>query len=310
MQNIWLELPDLPTIGRGYAVAELLNDNKIYVIGGIAENTVTTYGLVEVFDPATETWLAEPVAPMPTPRGYMGSAVMNGRIYVFGSGAPAPDYYGLPTVEHFDGVSWTVVDTMPTHRYGASAGVVGDSIIYVSGGVLSWYANANVNEGYSEAAGWRTFAPMPVALHGHAVVEAGDVLYSFGGVSGDPVSGPILYKSVFVYHPPFVSSIHNPLAVNDLSVFPNPANDLLTIVNSGTSDGCLTLVQADGGGHCEAAPARQEPTADECGRCAAGLAFLEMDAGLRGELAGGQGDGGALNTENTTRYIFTISSPF
>ncbi|MEK7254727.1 MAG: kelch repeat-containing protein, partial [Bacteroidota bacterium] len=237
--NDWFELPDLPTIPRGYAVAEVLGD-KIYVIGGIAEGSVTTYKLVEVFDPVAGKWSTEPVAQMPTPRGYMGSEVMNDRIYVFGGGTPA--YYGLATVEYFDGESWTTLpDSMPTHRYGAGAGVIGDTIIYVSGGVLSGWSDVNVTEGYSEATGWHTFKPLPVNMHGHAVAKFGEALYAFGGVAG-----PNMYKTVLVYHPPIINRTSNPVEVKDLEIFPNPASDRLTILNHSANAGCLTLVQADG----------------------------------------------------------------
>lgn len=234
----WFELPDLPTIPRGYAVAEVLG-NKIYVIGGIAFHSTTTYNLVEVFDPEIDNWAAEPVAQMPTSRGYMGSAVLNNRIYVFGGGTPAPVYGGLSTVEYFDGVSWTVADPMPTQRYGAGAGVLGNTV-YVSGGVLIGWEDVNVTEGYSEETGWQTFEPLPVNMHAHAVVSFGDVLYAFGGVAG-----PDIYNTVLVYHP-LPNSTDNPLEDKVFDVFPNPASDRLTIVNHSASDGCLTLVQTDG----------------------------------------------------------------
>lgn len=235
----WFELPDLPTMPRSYAIAELLND-KIYVIGGMAENSTTTYNLVEVFDPELEVWVTDSVAPMPTPRGYMGSAVLNDRIYVFGGGTPAPDYYGLPTVEYFDGENWFKADTMPTHRYGAGAGVLGDSLIIVSGGVLSGWNDVNVTEGYSEETGWHTLASLPNNMHGHSVVSFGDVLYAFGGVAG-----PVIYDKVLVFRS-IANSTNNPFTVNDLSVFPNPAGDQLTVINRSGDDGCLMLIQADG----------------------------------------------------------------
>ncbi|MDO8368265.1 MAG: kelch repeat-containing protein [Saprospiraceae bacterium] len=234
----WIELPDLPTIPRGYAIAEVLND-KIYVIGGLSESSVTTYNLVEVFDPVVGKWVSESVEQMPTPRGYMGSAVLNGKIYVFGGGTPAPAYAGLSVVEYFDGVNWATAEPMPTQRYGAAAGVL-DNTVYVSGGVLTGWSDINVTEGYSETTGWQTFSPLPVDMHGHAVVSFGDVLYAFGGVAG-----PLMYDDVLVYHPA-ASSTDNPLIGTGLKVFPNPASEILSFLFENAASGQLTFFRPDG----------------------------------------------------------------
>jgi N-acetylneuraminic acid mutarotase len=238
VSDTWSELLDLPTIPRGYAIAEVLND-KIYIIGGIAESSVTTHNLVEVFNPLLDNWVTDTVAQMPTPRGYMGSAVFNNKIYVFGGGTPAPDYDGLAVVEYFDGVDWATADPMPTQRYGGGAGVLGNTV-YVSGGVLTGWSDVNVNEGYSESTGWQSFQPLPVNMHGHAVVSFGDALYAFGGVAG-----PIVYDNVLVYrtHP---SSTDNPLENNGLTVFPNPASDRILFQFESLVSGQMTLFGPDG----------------------------------------------------------------
>ena len=61
-------------------------DGKIYIIGGNVHNKqlgkeVST-GLVEVYDPLTERW--ERLADMPTERGWLNVAVVDGKIYVIG----------------------------------------------------------------------------------------------------------------------------------------------------------------------------------------------------------------------------------
>jgi hypothetical protein len=67
------------------------------------------------YDPSTDTWTDK--ANMPTARERMASAVVNGRIYVFGgtrSGSP------LVTREAYDPASdtWTTKKAMPTSRLG------------------------------------------------------------------------------------------------------------------------------------------------------------------------------------------------
>ncbi|MGE0645510.1 MAG: kelch repeat-containing protein [Nitrospira sp.] len=59
--------------------------NKIYVFGG--EGAAGTFNENETYDPVRDTW--ERLAPMPTARHGLGSAVVRGHIYVI-SGGPTP----------------------------------------------------------------------------------------------------------------------------------------------------------------------------------------------------------------------------
>ena len=60
-------------------------DGKIYVVGGIIyddEGEEVATGLVEMYDPAADSW--QQMAAMPTVRYSHASAVMDGKIYVSG----------------------------------------------------------------------------------------------------------------------------------------------------------------------------------------------------------------------------------
>ena len=82
-----------PTDGRGPPIFLLpvvespasVVGGRIYVFGG--EATDGTFGENEAYDPARDTWQA--MAPMPTARHGLGSAVMHGSIYVISGGADA-----------------------------------------------------------------------------------------------------------------------------------------------------------------------------------------------------------------------------
>jgi N-acetylneuraminic acid mutarotase len=60
-------------------------EGKIYVFGG--EGAAGTFNDNEAYDPASDLWRA--MVPMPTARHGLGSAVVQGRIYVI-SGGPNP----------------------------------------------------------------------------------------------------------------------------------------------------------------------------------------------------------------------------
>jgi N-acetylneuraminic acid mutarotase len=111
-------------------------DGKIYAIGGVTANGVTT-NTVEIYYPITDTWKIGPS--LPEVRASMAVAVRQGQIYVVGG----TDHWssvnpGNPknTAFVFDpGTnSWsTTVNPMPTSRTACRAAVVND-IIYVIGG--------------------------------------------------------------------------------------------------------------------------------------------------------------------------------
>jgi len=90
--NIWVAGPGLPV-----AVAETAGtigpDGKLYVTGGYYR---TWLPIVQVYDPKHNNWSS--VTPLPSPTCCMGSATVNGRIYVIGGAG------GLPTAQVAIGV--------------------------------------------------------------------------------------------------------------------------------------------------------------------------------------------------------------
>ncbi len=71
---------ELPTERGGFASAVL--GDEILVIGG--EGGGNTYGTVEAYDPAANTWRT--LSPMPTPRHGVQAAVCNGGVYLAAGG--------------------------------------------------------------------------------------------------------------------------------------------------------------------------------------------------------------------------------
>ena len=73
----------MPT-ARNYFRTGVL-DGKPYAVGG-ENNDDGCHSSVERYDPAANAWeaVAEAVAPMPTARTYVGTAVLDGKLYVAG----------------------------------------------------------------------------------------------------------------------------------------------------------------------------------------------------------------------------------
>ncbi|MBI5177748.1 MAG: fibronectin type III domain-containing protein [Nitrospinae bacterium] len=161
----------------------------IYLIGGqkVIPAGLETTGVVEAYDPATNTWTTK--APMPTARKVFATAVMDGIIYAIGGQEP----YGsaLATVEAYNPATdtWTTKASMPTARGSLSAAVV-NGIIYAIGGeeyrviINNTLTNRRLStvEAYDPATNiWSTKTPMGIARVMFSAVAANGMIYAMGG---------------------------------------------------------------------------------------------------------------------------------
>ena len=78
--NAWTDLPQKLAVARGGATAQVLN-NEIWIVGGIGGDGASLSS-VEIFNPANGSLRSGPS--MTLPRDNPGSAVLNGKLYVFG----------------------------------------------------------------------------------------------------------------------------------------------------------------------------------------------------------------------------------
>ena len=121
---------------------------------------------VEEYDPATDSWTRK--VDMPTPRLHLASAVVDGKIYVFGG---SPEWaVPLAAAEVYDPATdtWSKVADMPTERTAVWAAALNGKI-YVMGG-LSWESEAlgTVEVYDSDTNTWANMPDMstpPHALH-------------------------------------------------------------------------------------------------------------------------------------------------
>jgi N-acetylneuraminic acid mutarotase len=207
--DTWTPKKSMPTARSGFAIA--VYQNKIYCIGGTTgdvDNFVSEFtGVVEVYDPSTDTW--ETKTPMSTPRADMCAGIVNDKIYCIGGKkywGVDPFYQELNTTEVYDPIRnfWITKSPMPIPVLGAASAVV-DGKIYVIGGSRHFQAGWDLatvasNQVYDpEDDAWSTRASLPTgesyaAAGATSGVTAPKKIYVVGG------SNQTTYSSVsYVY---------------------------------------------------------------------------------------------------------------
>jgi len=135
--NTWRGRRPMLLARNHHAVAAV--GDKLYAIGGRISGAFISGGsdnvdLVEMYDPAADTWTVRDK--MPTPRSAIGAAVYNGRILV-----PGGEFQDRRMLAAFKAVEaydpavnrWQIMPSMPHPRHGLAVGVIGDRLYTVSG---------------------------------------------------------------------------------------------------------------------------------------------------------------------------------
>jgi len=165
----WTKKADLPNgIGSASAV-----DGKIYIAGGSVLPSIADVAYNRVYDPSTDTW--EEKTPVPTPRGFLTTAVVNDTIFAIGGGYPA----AKKAVEAYAPATdtWTKKQDMLNNRLGMDAAVV-NGIIYIFGGN---YTSRNC-EAFDPATNtWTKKTDMPEGGGVVSVTAYNGLIYVFGG---------------------------------------------------------------------------------------------------------------------------------
>ena len=171
-------------VNVNHAAAAAYN-GKIYLAGGFLDNKVLSDKLF-IYDPVKNKW--QEGKTMPTARGALAAAFINGILYAVGGQSSSSSPQILATNEAYDPISnmWTSKAPMPTARHHAGSAVV-DGKLYVIGGRvngISHTININVNEMYDpENDRWITLEPMPSKRSGISAAASvnNSSIYVFGG---------------------------------------------------------------------------------------------------------------------------------
>ena len=152
--DAWESRAPMPTPREHLAGAVL--DSLIYAVGGRNQNDfgqLVNSGKLEAYSPAGNRWYTLP--DMPTPRGGLAAAAMNGKLYALGG-----EYFGAGGTgvfaqnEEYGSATgtWRAVQGLPTPRHGMQAITVGDTVFVIGGGPVAGYGVTEVNEGFTLAA--------------------------------------------------------------------------------------------------------------------------------------------------------------
>jgi len=126
------------------------------------------------------------------------SAVVDGKIYIFGGSDGPPAWKTYAPVEVYDPATdtWETKTDMPTPRAGLSTSVV-DGVIYTIGG---WWGWTTVEAYDSVANTWVMKAPMPTIRSHFSTSVVNGIIYAIGGSKGN-LEGGRGYSTVEAYNP-------------------------------------------------------------------------------------------------------------
>ncbi len=197
--DTWERRTDMPTPRS--AVSTSVVDGKIFAIGGAQMKKIKGYRgwslkskkltTVEMYDPATDTWTQK--ADMPTPRSYLSTSVMDGKIYAIGGMSSSNEQWRLETVEIYDPLTdtWAKAKDI-THPRSCTAISVVNGEIYAMGG-RGWSGIQNEPDPYLSSVEvfnpktnqWqkRTEMPAPKTSHTASIIDG--KIYVIGGYVGE-----------------------------------------------------------------------------------------------------------------------------
>ena len=198
--DTWTEKADMPT-GRedmGSAVV----DGKIYVFGGLSAGP-TPLTILEVYDPATDTW-DETKADLPVAKqlGDFGAAC-NGKIYAIGATNVMTGYPALipvVTVYEYDPSldTWTAVANMPRPRCYKEVAPIGNRLYVVCGAFTSTTDVTDTIWAYDTISnGWLGGAIAPYSARGVSLAEYNGSIYMSGGCNAAGALVASLYRLDF-----------------------------------------------------------------------------------------------------------------
>jgi len=169
---------------------------KLHVMGGSVLQVTGPYH--QQYDPATDTWRGR--APVPRSLDHIGSAVLNGKIYLIGGfvgGGVHRD--GQNTAFEYDPASdtWRILAPMKAGRASVGVVVLAGKLHAIGGRSPDNAVVVATHEVYDPATNtWKDLAPLPTARDHGAAVAAEGKIYFAGGRTG-PSTSPTALLDIY-----------------------------------------------------------------------------------------------------------------
>jgi N-acetylneuraminic acid mutarotase len=156
------------------------------IVAGYYVNGMTTpSGEVWSYNPDDDAWTERTPMPAGTDRGAACTAVLDGKIYVFG-GAREGSSSALVSAYDVANDSWEELPDMPVRREHCAAGAIGEKL-YIAGGRADGIEGLDTTAFEFDPAspGYVPIAPMPTPRGGVAAAVFAGRLFVFGGEGSD-----------------------------------------------------------------------------------------------------------------------------
>ncbi len=228
-EDSYTELPELP-IDRSAGALEFLN-NKLYYIGGTNRARTEDQGDVFVLDLDAQGAGWKSLSNMPNPRHHIGSAVYDGKIYIFG-GQKEHDEKLIPQddVHCYDPITdtWEQVTDMPKpfNHIHTSVFTYGD-LIYSIGGQINHNkgAYADVYAYSPKANKWVQFTDLPKKRFAIVCDAVDGHIYASGGNNSRATFAALLPDEVLGLES---GSEFNAVS-DEIKLYPNPSRGVLFV---------------------------------------------------------------------------------
>ncbi|XP_003723896.2 kelch domain-containing protein 8A [Strongylocentrotus purpuratus] len=189
-ENVWLELPDMPT--ARYGAAAHIKGDVIYVLGG--RNGKYPVMCLEVLDLKQSRWTK--LKPLTKPRVFCSYIMTDEKFYCIGGlQADGKDFHDETEEYDVENDEWTDLDSMPHVRGDFCAGMVAGKIVVV-GGMSRKALPLTEAEFLDDDKTWKPIADCPVSRGSGTSTVFQDKLVIIGGFTPEGVSSAVELLSV------------------------------------------------------------------------------------------------------------------
>ena len=199
----WTEMKSLPTARFGLATA--VYESYIFALSGVDSQGVT--GIVERYDPTTDTWAS--VHDKPIPVSDVSGTVIGGKIYIPGGKLSSGAVSNMLEIYDPQQDEWSLGRNLPVpiSAYGLTSF---EGKLYLFGGWDGEQYLDTVYEYNPETDQWSSVSVMPTSRANPGVAIVGRKIFIIGGLNGDGATG---VNEVFV--PDLVSADNNPWEIQN-----------------------------------------------------------------------------------------------